>query len=444
MKSLFNLTKRIIFLLTLVDTAYASTYQSKTEFQYRLSSNTHSKQNTLQLSESTITPELTIDFDNEWRLNLIARIRHEAINTTRPNTLEKRGYSKVSQPWEIHNNTELELREFYFERSFGNHYVSLGKQQTVWGQADGLKVLDVVNPQSFKEFILEGFEDSRIPLWTAKVELSLDSTSTVQLLWIPDNTVHSLTDRGGTYTFTTPRIVPSIPPGVEATLKELNPPSNFFDGSDFGLRWSAFKNGWDLSLNYLYHYDDLPVFAKIAETNTSPVHVEISPQFNRSHLFGGTFTNSFGNVTIRGEVAFETNKQSLSASSEPPSGLSEHETLSYVLGFDWFGVSDTFISLQFYQKRLLNRSSTSTIPASDTSATLYVRRFFLNETLSLDTLMIHNFNDSDGLIRPKISYNWNDNFSSWLGVDYFYGNRSGLFGQFKSNSRILLGSNFSF
>jgi hypothetical protein len=33
-------------------------------------------------------------------------------------------------------------------------YFTIGKQQVVWSKADGLKVLGVVNPQSFREFIM--------------------------------------------------------------------------------------------------------------------------------------------------------------------------------------------------------------------------------------------------------------------------------------------------
>jgi len=51
----------------------------------------------------------------------------------------------------------------------GNGFaLRLGKQQIVWGETDGLKLLDVMNPQNFREFILDEFEDSRLPLWSVK------------------------------------------------------------------------------------------------------------------------------------------------------------------------------------------------------------------------------------------------------------------------------------
>ncbi len=59
---------------------------------------------------------------------------------------------------------EAELREFYMEADWGKSYFTFGKQQVVWGKAGRLKVLDVVNSQSFQELYLEDFDNSRIPL----------------------------------------------------------------------------------------------------------------------------------------------------------------------------------------------------------------------------------------------------------------------------------------
>ncbi|WP_043772935.1 DUF1302 family protein [Algiphilus aromaticivorans] len=63
---------------------------------------------------------------------------------------------------------ELALRELYADIYLGPLYLRAGKQQIVWGKADGLKLLDQVNPQNFREFILADFEHSRIPQWSLR------------------------------------------------------------------------------------------------------------------------------------------------------------------------------------------------------------------------------------------------------------------------------------
>ncbi len=444
MNSIHLVTSGFAFTFLSLSTINAAELNTKTEIQFRWGASSHSDPTFQQLGELTFTPEFTVDFENEWRLNTIARLRHESANQIQPSDLDDDGYSTSSRPWLLGKDAELELREFYFDRTFGDHYLSIGKQQTVWGRADGLKVLDVVNPQSFREFILEDFEDSRIPLWTANLELALDPDSALQLLWIPDTSVHALPNRDGTFAFTTPRIVPQAPPQVDVSLSQADFPNRFFEDSDFGARWIAFKNGWDLTLNYLYHYDDLPVFNQILDTTGFAPRIELNPTFNRSHLIGGTFTNSFGNLTLRGEVAYETDQSSLSRLPMTTGGTVTHDTLSYVLGFDWFGLIDTFVSLQLFQNHLIDPTAPSALPATDSSVTLFVQRHFFNETLTAETLMLQNLNDSDGMIRPKLSYNWNDTLTTWIGADLFHGNRAGLFGQFKDNNRLLLGARYSF
>ena len=65
----------------------------------------------------------------------------------------------------------------------------------------------------------------------------------------------------------------------------------------------------------------------------------------------------------------------------------------------------------------------------------------MNDTLVAELLLLHNTNNDDGLVRPKVTYDWNDSMKAWVGVDVFYGNKNGLFGQFDSNDRVIMGLN---
>ena len=60
-------------------------------------------------------------------------------------------------------------------------------------------MLDVLNPQDFREFVLDDFEDSRIPLWSVNAEVPLGPL-VAQLVWIPDRTYHDLPEPGATLT----------------------------------------------------------------------------------------------------------------------------------------------------------------------------------------------------------------------------------------------------
>lgn len=166
--------------------------------------------------------------------------------------------------------------------------------------------------------------------------------------------------------------------------------------------------------------------------------------YERSHLFGGTFSKAFGDLSLRAEFGYSTNRYFLSANPTETDGVSQTDELASVLGFDWFGVSDTFLSLQLFQSALINSSANLTRPDTDTTFTFLARREFYNDTLEAEILWLTNANDGDGLARSKISYEWRDNFKSWMGADIFYGNKNGLLGQFEKNDRIVVGLEVGF
>ena len=77
------------------------------------------------------------------------------------------------------------IREAYVDATFGeNGDVStrVGKQQVVWGKADGMKLLDIINPTDYSEMAQNQMEDSRIPVFMMNVEKVLDEGGTLQLV----------------------------------------------------------------------------------------------------------------------------------------------------------------------------------------------------------------------------------------------------------------------
>jgi len=66
------------------------------------------------------------------------------------------------------------LREAYVDAETNGYSIRAGKQQVVWGTADGMKLLDAINPTDYAEMAQNQMEDSRIPVWMVNTEA--DST----------------------------------------------------------------------------------------------------------------------------------------------------------------------------------------------------------------------------------------------------------------------------
>lgn len=408
------LTLFMLLMSTTVTAAVDSAITIGNEWAY----NTEAKQT--QKFETAVKPEVEIDLGRNAQLTAIGRIRYDA-----------------KKQIDVDDDTDTELREFYVETTIGRSFLTLGKQQIVWGKADGLKVLDVINPQEWREFILDDFDESRIPLWTVNAEIPINDV-TLQLLWIPDQTYHEFAQQGDQYQFTSPQLVPQAPTGVDVVFAAEERPNDTFQDADWGARLSAFWNGWDLTFNYLYHYNDQPVlYRQLSMTASGPVAI-ITPRYERSHLIGTTFSNAFGDLTLRGEVGYSLDRYISTNSTSDNDGVVKTNELVYVIGLDWFGLSDTLLSTQVFQSRLNNDSPGMIRNNRETTVTFLIRHDFMNETLSTELLWIHNTNFDDGVARPKITYQISDEITASAGADIFYGDQTGLFGQFRNRDRLVV------
>lgn len=379
-------------------------------------------QGTLQQNELVFKPELKLDINDTSSLTVIGRFRADTeslINTDK--------------------DLEFSLREAYLDTELGNAYLRLGKQQIVWGQADGLKVLDILNPQSFREFILPEFEDSRITLWSVNAEIPIGDM-TLQAIWIPDTRYNEIPDTTDLFAFSTPLIIPQTPANTRVIFEEGNDPNNIFSDSDIGLKLSAFTGGWDLTLNYAYHYFDAPVI-RARETEQG---LSIRQDYERSHLIGTSFSNVFGNITLRGEAAYSTDRFYLANTARPSELNLSSDEISYVIGLDYLGVRDWFISAQIFRSHLLSYDNNIIRPKTETSITSLIRRDFKNETVQAEALLVHNLNNDDGLLQLSLNYEWSTRINLKIGADIFYGDPQGLYGQFTKNDRMTAGIKIGF
>jgi len=395
-----------------------------------------------QKLEAVLQPHLETDLLHGWHLDAQARLRADAFDRIEPGELSQETTSRLSKRVRLGRHAELELRELFAAGPVGPAWVTVGKQQIVWGEADGLKVLDLVDPQSFREFILDEFEDSRIPLWALNVEVPVGEAQ-LQLIWQPDPTFDDLPRPDGRFALTAPRFLPALLPGTLPVVQDPKRPQNLIKDGDAGARLSGQLAGWDWSLNYLYHYDDQPVF--FAKRVAGPIpKVVYTPDYRRTHTAGGTFSNAFGDLTVRGELAWQSDHFLSTRNARDSDLVVNVPQLRYVLGLDWFGFEDTFLSFQVFQSWLLQKPPGLLQDPRETAITLLVRRELWNQQLRLEMIWLHSLKDMDGLVRPKVSYEVRDGLTVYLGFDAFYGTARGVFGQFDNRDRMVLGMEWGF
>lgn len=393
--------------------------------------------NNFQMVKVVVKPELKIKLHENLRFTGIARFYVEMLDKLEPGRPNQDAVSDFSKRLLVGDRAEIELREFYLDWYLGKKStLRLGKQQIVWGETDGIKLLDVVNPQNFREFILEEFEDSRIPLWATKAEFPIREVD-VEIVWVPDMTYHDIP--GTDAPFFPTALMPPLRIDAPVQILEVKKPDRLVTDSDIGIKLSTFSNGWDLTLNYLFHYDDLPVpERKIERTpDNSPLTV-IQPVHKRMHTIGGTFNNVLGPITLRGELAYNVNRSFTTGSTGYTNGIVGSDQFMMAVGVDWL-FNETMLSGQLFNDLLIKNIPAYNRNRQEINYSLLASQELFNDDLKLEVLMVQNLKEGDGMIRPKASYYLRSNLQLILGSDIFFGRRQGFFGQYNDLSRIFLG-----
>ena len=349
---------------------------------------------------------------------------------------------------------ETSLREAYVDLFFSNVEFRLGKQQVVWGKADGVFINDIVCPLDMSMFLLQDFDNIRMGLPMAKANLYLGNW-TLEGLWIPKFEPWQFAEAGSDWEFT----LSVRPDTVLVSMEELWVPNAIHlndeilpignqENSEFGLRFSTFLLGADLSLLYLNGYSDHPVAQVdsvtmiIDPTFGIPTQMDtyLSPTYYRSPMYGLNFSRPLFSTIVRGEMGYYADRR---FSNEDMQTLAS-DYFSGMMGIDFTGPLGSSISFQAIHRQIMDYKSGMVDDETEQMATATISGSFLRETVIASVLGLADVNEDAGLGRLDVSYAWSDALRISLGGFFLWGNEDTLFGQFDVNDNIYLKIKYSF
>ena len=330
------------------------------------------------------------------------------------------------------------FREIYLDIYGATMDVRVGRQQVVWGEAIGLRITDVINPQDFRDFILDDFIDSRIPLWMAKLTYYAGDY-TLTGLWIPFFEPNRPAPPGSDWEWTFNRIDP--PPGVGLMVNNAQEPENDLENGEYGARLAGLIGGWDLTLSYFYTWEDSPT--QHVRFDPQAMRLTIDQQFHRQSVFGFTFANAFGFFVPRGEFSYYRGDHFSTADPYAREGITEKDYVYYMIGTDHTRSTQLF-NVQFIQKVILHYDEAIYEDRVQNNASFWWQGKFINETLTPELLTIYDLDEDAWLIRPKITYSISDRLSLAGGFDIFSGPARSFLGQFDEDDRVYAKLKYSF
>jgi len=346
----------------------------------------------------------------QWRVDAVLRARYES-------ELEPDPYK------------EVDLREFYLSQNTEHYSLKLGRQQVVWGKTDGLRLLDVVNPLDLREFVLDEYVDSRIPLWMLNNEWYVGDNS-IQFLLIPDLTFDRLAKPGGRFYF-----APDVPPGFQSQVLDTQKPAQSPKNWQYALKWARQVGEWDLTLNGIYGWGNEPVFFYQLK---NPVTIEFQPEIRRRRILGASGDKPFGASVFRFEATYTPDEYRQTNNALAQRGFIRQKLLSFALGWDWYK-NNWLISPQWFQETIINPDSNLSQRTSTSYVSLLVTKKFIHDKLNFEVFYLYGVSDHDAWFAPSVSYQMMGHYEFSLKVDVFTGEQDSLFGRFSHNDRAVLG-----
>ena len=329
---------------------------------------------------------------------------------------------------------EVEFRELYLEGIlFKNLDVKIGKQIIVWGVANSLRVVDVLNPTDNRELGMVDLEDSRIPINMTRLDYFLGD---IKLEFVA---VHEI------------KFNKSAPYGSDFNpsnqiLYEVIPESNA-ENTEYGLAIAGTFSGWDLSLHWADYFSD-NAYYKIGSISVVP-GIGVIPKYelhhSRMNMIGITFSIPFGNLLLKAETA---RLEGIEVSLFPEKSFSRLDSL---FGIEYSGFTETSISIELGLQHLndfdprLQDIPESMLEDNYVTSLNFVKNYLNNSVnLTLSAMMVGQRGQQGGVNQASLKHEIFDSFYVKGGMIVYQPGKSEFFKSLNRNDRFFSEIRYSF
>jgi Protein of unknown function (DUF1302) len=330
------------------------------------------------------------------------------------------------------DSLSFRLREAYLDLYFDSFDLRVGKQQIVWGKADGVFITDIVSPKDLFQFLLPEFDEIRIGVEGAKFDYYVGD-NTFEIVWLPVFTPTKYADPNSVW-YVSPTF--QMTPAYDRSKLKVQ---TSLENSELFLKYSALTEYVDFEIMGGYMWDDDPTMFSSFVPDGGGIGLVITPEHKRLSLAGGSFSTTLGPIVLRGESAYYFGKYFNTTDPSVNQGVIEKDYIHYMVGTD-FNLFDVNFSVQFIQKIIMDYediivSNQLFNDEFSNMMTFLARYSMLDETLDLDLFSYYDFEFDGALVRPRMLYDFSDAINLQFGANIFTGSE-GMFGQYYKNDMI--------
>ena len=368
------------------------------------------------LSRLELRPELSVRGPGNWRAELALQIEGAA-GDTGLGALDT--YSDVSRPLSLGPDARLAIDTATLAWRKRSTRITLGKQSLAWGVLDGLQVTDRFDAVRRREAVFTEHRPQRLSRWGARAEFTRAGVKWDAGLLL-DGTADQFAEPGDTFAVTAPRLRAGLPASAPLPQLDVRTPGT----PTAGLRASRRFDGHDASLLVIHGPDTEPVFR--------PTDTGVALEYDTRTLVGATWQTGSGSRVWRLETAWIGDQP---VNLEGP-GLRTDTRSRWLagVGMDWDLRGGAFLNAQLGADHV--EGGALVRPDTDVIATVRLQKPFANETWKASAELLGSLSDGDGTFRPAVTWQVSDRFRLQGGADIVWGDRAGLFGQFRDADRV--------
>ncbi|MCK4738803.1 MAG: hypothetical protein KAT46_02540 [Deltaproteobacteria bacterium] len=313
--------------------------------------------------------------------------------------------------------------------------LKMGRQILTWGTGDLLFINDQFPKDYISFFIGRGTEYLKVPSDALKISywskyFAIDLVGT---LFEPNKSLN-----GERLSFYNP-----FTGEIEGSSMSLNyeRPSSNPKNIESSLRLSRTFGSVEGALYFFSGFYKDPVGV------LNPISMSLF--YPRMNSYGFSLRGPFLGGIANFEAGFLESRDDING--ENP--LITNSEVRYLIGIEEDLGGDTKLGLQFYVEQMLSYGKYENgVPLGAEKRdefrsllTLRLSKFFLAQTLHAGFILFYGLNEDDLYFRPRVSYNFTDNFKLSLGANIFDGaNDHTNFGQLQGNNNLFLGARYSF
>ncbi len=353
------------------------------EFGYNVNDESPTNMEGLQSAFSTLLVETSAEFGRHWDARIVTRLWADWVYSIRKdNGHFKKFFRGAREEHHFFDDFDDIVREAYITYTSRKFLIRAGRQQVGWGESDGLRLMDVINPLDLRRggpfYDTQGFSEVRIPLWLFKVEYYPDAIGKItnialQLIWNPGDMQENylqqwpklidlykgpfggataLPNAGGPWAVPTP-LGPPVPADVTYDRR-----TDSIKNSEFGVRLSLEYKTVNMTFNFWHGFahepmsrtDQLGFHPDGLLTPMAPVPIALYGTLYYPRVTYAGYTCNFEapiigrmlgastNPVIRIETLYSFDEKMQTDENLLPVDLNpviESDQVKYMIGFDW-------------------------------------------------------------------------------------------------------------